>query len=290
MFSPQLEHVLAARRELDLDIRLALARAEFALHYQPLFDLEEGRIVSFEALIRWTSPTRGNVSPGDFIPAAEASGLVVAIGRFVLMRACKDAASWREPARVAVNISPQHLRAPEFMADVAVALKASGLPPWRLEIEITEGVFLDGGPEALNNLHALRAKGIAIALDDFGTGYSSLTYLVNFPVDKIKIDRSFITHLVERPQSDAIVDAVLTLARKLKIRVTAEGVETVEQALALKLKRCDDIQGWLFSKARPAEEVDALFEAAPQALRAKAPSLFESRLAVAMTMRKTSGT
>ena len=285
VFAPEMEQVLAARRELEIDIRLALARGEFVLHYQPLLDLEEGRIVSYEALIRWTSPTRGAVSPGEFIPTAEAAGLVVPIGRFVLTQACRDAMGWREPARVAVNISPQHLRTPTFMADVALALRLSGLPPWRLEVEVTEGVFLDDAAEVLDNLHALRAKGITVALDDFGTGYSSLNYLVDFPVDKIKIDRSFVTGMTEHPESDAVVDAMLTLARRLGIRVTAEGVETAEQALALKLKRCDDIQGWLLSRAVPSEAVDALAESGPRALRARAPALFESRLAAAIAMR-----
>ena len=153
---------------------------------------------------------------------------------------------------------------------------------------MTEGVFLHGTTTALDTLHALRAKGVTIALDDFGTGYSSLNYLVDFPVDKIKIDRSFISGMIERPESGAVVDAMLTLARRLGIRVTAEGVETPEQALALKLKRCDDIQGWLLSKAVPAAAVDTLAEAAPRTLRTKVPALFESRLAAAIAMRSSS--
>ena len=285
LFEPEFERTSILSRELESDLKLALARGEFELHYQPLFDLSEGKITSFEALIRWTSPTRGRVAPVDFIPAAESSDLIVAIGRFVLLDACRAAASWSQKARIAVNISPRHLRNPEFMADVTLALKLSGLPPTRLEIEITEGVFLENASEALANLHALRDRGVRIALDDFGTGYSSLNYLTSFPVDKIKIDRSFISHLMDRHENRAVVDAILDLARKLGMRVTAEGIETADQALALKLRRCDDIQGYLVSKAQPAEAVEAMFESIPAALRVEVPALFEGRLAAAITMR-----
>ena len=286
LFAPEFERVSILERELESDIKLALARGEFELHYQPLFDLTEGKIVGFEALIRWASPTRGQVSPADFIPAAENSDVIVAIGRFVLLDACRAAASWSETVRIAVNISPQHLRSPEFMADVTLALKLSGLSPTRLEIEITEGVFLQNAAEAVGNLHALRAHGIRIALDDFGAGYSSLNYLTNFPVDKIKIDQSFISRLMDREEDRAIVDAILSLARKLGMRVTAEGVETAEQALSLKLRRCDDIQGFLVSKAQPVGEIETMFAALPAALRIKVPALFESPLAAAVAMRK----
>ena len=289
VFAPEFERAIVMQRDLEADIKLALARSEFAVHYQPLLDLQEGKIVAFEALLRWTSPTRGSVSPIDFIPAAEAGGLIIAIGRYVLLEACKAAAGWREDARVAVNISPRHLRSREFMADVALALKISGLPARRLEIEITEGVFLDkSDAEGVANLHALRAKGIRIALDDFGTGYSSLNYLTSFPVDKIKIDRSFITHLLDRQENRAVVDAILTLARKLGLTVVAEGVETAEQALALKIRRCDEIQGFLVSKAQPAANVDAMFDAVPGQVRQKVPALFESALAAVVAMRRQS--
>ncbi len=289
VFAPEFEHAITVQRILEADIKLALAQSEFAVHFQPLIDLQEGKIAGFEALLRWTSPTRGSVSPADFIPAAEAGGLIIAIGRFVLLEACKAASGWREDARVAVNISPRHLRSREFMADVALALKMSGLPAHRLEIEITEGVFLDkSDAEGVSNLHALRAKGIRIALDDFGTGYSSLNYLTSFPVDKIKIDRSFITHLLDRHENRAVVDAILTLARKLGLSVVAEGVETAEQALALKIRRCNEIQGFLASKAQPAANVDAMFDAVPRHLKHKVPALFESPLAAVVAMRRQS--
>ena len=287
VFVEAFEREREERLRLEADIGLALERDEFALHYQPLLDLAEARIGAFEALIRWTSPTRGAVPPGAFIPAAEGSGLIVAIGRFVLARACRDAATWPLPAGVAVNISPQHLRSPGFRADVADALKASGLPASRLEIEITEGVFLDRSGASLDALTWLRERGIKVALDDFGTGFSSLSYLVDFPVDKIKIDRSFVAGLVDSHQSRAVVDAILTLARTLGMRVVAEGVETTEQALALKLRRCDDLQGYLISRPQPAEAVGRMLVDLPGALRARVPALLESSLAAALAMKRS---
>ena len=275
------------KARLEADIGLALERDEFTLHYQPLLDIAAARVGSLEALIRWDSPTRGAVLPGEFIPAAEGTGLIVAIGRFVLARACRDAATWPLPVPVAVNVSPQHLRNPAFKADVTEALKNSGLPPSRLEIEITEGVFLDASGASLDALTWLRERGIKVAIDDFGTGFSSLSYLVNFPVDKIKIDRSFVTGLIASHQSRAVVDAILTLARTLGMRVVAEGVETAEQALALKLRRCDDLQGFLISKPQPADAIGRLLLDLPGALRSRVPALLESSLAAALVMKRS---
>ena len=275
------------KARLEADIGLALERDEFTLHYQPLLDLAEARIGGFEALIRWTSPTRGAVTPDAFIPAAEGNGLVVAIGRFALARACRDAATWPLPVFVAVNISPQHLRNPSFRDDVLGALKASGLPPSRLEIEITEGVFLDTSRASLDALTWLRERGIKVALDDFGTGFSSLSYLVDFPVDKIKIDRSFVAGLLASHQSRAVVDAILTLARTLGMRVVAEGVETADQALALKLRRCDDLQGYVIGRPQPADAIGRLLVDQPGALRSRVPALLESSLAAALVMKRT---
>ncbi len=287
VFVEAYEREREAKAQLETDIGLALERDEFTLHYQPLLDIAEARVGSFEALIRWTSPTRGAVSPGEFIPAAEGTGLIVDIGRFVLARACRDAATWPLPVPVAVNISPQHLRNPAFKADVVEALKASGLPPSRLEIEITEGVFLDASGASLDALTWLRERGIKVAIDDFGTGFSSLSYLVDFPVDKLKIDRSFVTGLLASPQSSAVVDAILTLARALGIRVVAEGVETAEQALALKLRRCDDLQGFLISRPQPADAIGRLLVDLPGALRSRVPALLESSLAAALVMKRS---
>ena len=297
LFVEAYELSLIERRKLEADLKLALARQEFELYYQPLVDLVSGEVVCFEALIRWRSPTRGFVSPADFIPAAEASGLIAAIGRWVLLTACKHAAGWpgevlgtphqasdRAP-HVAVNISPRHFRSPDFMAEVRSALQLSGLRPGRLEVEVTEGVFLDASASAVDNLRALRKLGVRVALDDFGTGYSSLSYLINFPVDKIKIDRSFIKDF-DREANRAVVDAILALARRLSIRVTAEGVETAEQAMALKLRRCDDIQGYLLGRPQPAGEVGTMLANVPAVFRRIIPEHLETPLGFALAMKK----
>lgn len=272
VFVEDYERCSNERRAFENDLRLALPLGELELAYQPLVDLRGGRVVCFEALVRWDCPRRGRVSPSVFIPVAETIGLIVAIGRWVLRRACADASRWPRDVAIAVNISPQHFRMPDFLNDVAVALEASGLEASRLEIEITEGVFLEDCEAALANLHALRKRGIRIALDDFGTGYSSLNYLVTFPVDKIKIDRSFVRDFVDRHENRAIVDAILMLARELSIKVTAEGVETVEQALALRARPCDDIQGFLLSVPRPVSEVAAMIADVPVAFRGLLPT------------------
>ena len=195
--------------------------------------------------------------------------------------------AWPHRIRVAVNVSPKQFGEAGFLGSIASALQASGLSPSRLEIEVTEGVFLDHSARALAHLTSLRESGIRVALDDFGTGYSSLSYLTNFPVDKIKIDRSFVQNL-ERREDQAIVEAMLTLARRLSIEVTAEGVETAEQALALRRRRCDTIQGYLVGKPSPAADVPAMIAAAPAALQAVMPIANESPLALALAMRRTS--
>ena len=287
-FVEDYELSLVERRKLQSDMKLAVAKREFELYYQPVVDLSHGGISGFEALIRWRSPTRGFVMPGTFIPAAETSGLIVAIGRWVLFQACKDAARWSDEIRIAVNVSPQQVRSPDFAQTVLLALKSSGLPPARLELEVTEGVFLDNSPQAMDNLRTLRDKGIRIALDDFGTGYSSLSYLINFPVDRIKIDQSFVRDCATRPENQAIVDAILTIAKKLSISVTAEGVETSEQALALKMRRCDDIQGFLLSEPRPLADVPAMLTTITAKFREIIPMGFESPLGLALAMKKQS--
>jgi diguanylate cyclase (GGDEF)-like protein len=287
VFRPALEAALIERRILEGDLQKALARNEFLLHFQPIVDVVQGHVVSFETLIRWQSPARGLVAPGAFIPAAEATGLITPIGRWVLFEACRIAATWPSDVNVAVNISPPHLRSPNFLRDVTSALKTSGLHPSRLEIEVTESVFLDSTVGALETLKSLRTKGIRIALDDFGTGYSSLNYLVDFPVDKIKIDRSFIRDLTQSEPNQAIVEAILGLARKLSIRVTAEGIETKDQALALKWRRCDELQGYLFSRPQPADDVPAMLAAVPLTYRDAVPAYTDSPLAVALTSRRT---
>ncbi|MBY0256375.1 bifunctional diguanylate cyclase/phosphodiesterase [Methylobacterium sp.] len=258
LFAPDLEISVRLRRDLEADLKRALVQGEFSLHYQPLVGLSDGRIRTFEALLRWTRQSGATVSPADFVPVAEASGLITEIGRWVLLQACREAARWPADIRLAVNISPIQFRNTDLLADVTDALRASGLAPHRLEIEVTESVFFEMNATTIGNLNELRALGIRVALDDFGTGYSSLSYLIRFPVDKIKIDRSFIREMGSRPECLAIIEAILTLAHKLAITVTAEGVETVEQAQMLKASRCDDIQGFLFSPGRPADAIPHL--------------------------------
>lgn len=256
-FDPSLEARVVRQRQLDLDMRAALAADEMELHYQPLVDMRSGRVTGFEALLRWNTAGHGWISPGEIIPIAEATGFIVEIGRWALRRACTDARTWPD-LHVAVNISSIHVRMPSFHAEVAAVLRETGLAPERLEIEITESVLLDHGPEVLENLKRLRATGVRIALDDFGTGYSSLSYLTEFPFDKVKVDRSFVRDLQGRPEKIAVVEAIARMARALSMNVTVEGVETRQQLDVLRDKRCDIAQGFLYSPARPASEVAAL--------------------------------
>ncbi|WP_158811048.1 bifunctional diguanylate cyclase/phosphodiesterase [Beijerinckia sp. L45] len=266
VFDVAIEHAIMARRELETDLKLALARGEFELHYQPLVCLADGRIVAFEALLRWQHEIRGIVAPTIFIPVAEAIGLISPIGTWALTQACMEAARWQSKARVAVNISPVHFRRADFVQTVLIALERSTLAAGRLEIEITEGVFLENSAAAIANLNQLRKIGVRIAIDDFGTGFSSLNYLIRFPVDKIKIDQSFVRDVISRPACLAVIDAILTLAQKLSISVTAEGVETIEQAALLKQHGCHDIQGFLLSPARPKEDIDFMLRTIPRRL------------------------
>lgn len=271
-FDPSLEERLHRQRVLDADMRDALVADEMELHYQPLVDMRSGRVTGFEALLRWNKPGHGWVSPGEVIPIAEATGFIVEIGRWALRRACTDARSWPDLG-VAVNISSIHVRMPCFHEEVAAILRETGLPPERLEIEITESVLLDHGEEVLGNLNRLRAQGVRIALDDFGTGYSSLSYLTEFPFDKVKVDRSFVRDLQGRPEKVAVVEAIARMARALSMNVTVEGVETQAQLDVLRAKRCDIAQGFLYSPARPASEILALVDRIEEA----APAMGRSR-------------
>jgi diguanylate cyclase (GGDEF)-like protein len=236
------------RRAIESDLRVALAAGQLELNFQPLFDLSSNRIGSFEALLRWNHPTRGRIGPVDFIPIAEDTGLIVEIGAWALREACFQATTWPEHIRVAVNVSSVQFRRAGLSEVVLQALSASGLAPRRLELEITESIFLEGSEATLKVLHALRALGVRIALDDFGTGYSSLSYLQSFPFDKIKIDRSFIQHLLTRPGATAIVRAITDLAHALGMETTAEGVEESDQLAELRLHGCSSVQGYLFSR------------------------------------------
>ena len=247
-----------ARRQLELDMRAALLRDEFELYYQPIYNIETLRIVCFEALVRWNHPLRGMILPAEFIPLAEETGLIVSLGERVFRRACQDATRWSREVAVAVNLSPVQFRYRELVPSMIAALSESGLPAKRLELEITESVFLKESNAMLEILHRLRDLGIQISMDDFGTGYSSLSYLRSFPFDKIKIDASFVHELTSRDDAVAIVRAVTGLARSLGITSTAEGVETSEQLAILRTEGCNEVQGYLFNPPRPAAEVESM--------------------------------
>jgi diguanylate cyclase (GGDEF)-like protein/PAS domain S-box-containing protein len=246
-----------ARRVLELDLRLALQRDEFEVHYQPIRDLASGEIAVCEALVRWKHPQRGLIAPNHFIPIAEETGLIIQLGDWVLRTACAVAVRWAS-ACVAVNLSPVQFRNPDLVATVKSALEQSGLPAHRLELEITESVLLQNSDTTRAMLHELRGLGVKISLDDFGTGYSSLSYLRSFPFDKIKIDRSFINELATGKDSLAIVRAVTGLGKSLGIVTTAEGVETDAQLELLSREGCTQVQGYLISKPRPIAEVEGL--------------------------------
>jgi len=264
-FEAEMNARAQARHQLEADLRRAIGHGEFELYFQPLFDLETNRIGSFEALIRWNHPSRGLVAPDEFIPLAEETGLIVPIGAWVIQEACRQAVKWPEDVRVAVNVSSVQFRRPGLANVLIQALAASGLDPKRLEVEITESIFLESSEALIAVLHSLRAMGIRIALDDFGTGYSSLSYLQSFPFDKIKIDRSFIQQLLSRAGSTAIVRAITDLARALGMETTAEGVENPEQLAELRLQGCSSVQGYLFSRPVNAAGVaEALAAANPE--------------------------
>jgi predicted signal transduction protein with EAL and GGDEF domain len=237
------------RRKLETELRLALDQEAFELHYQPIVDLNTMEIVTYEALLRWNHPAMGMIPPSEFIPIAEEAGVVTRLGAWVLARGCADAASWLREATVAINISPSHVTSPQFIGDVMRALAQSGLPPERLEVEITETVLMQDTDAALSALSALRALGVKLSLDDFGTGFSSLAYLGRFPFSKIKIDRSFIVGLPEEQSSHAIVKAITGLSEGLGLITTAEGVETESQLSVVLALGCTQVQGYLFGRA-----------------------------------------
>jgi diguanylate cyclase (GGDEF)-like protein len=257
-FEIEMDARIQARRRLELDLRVAIQQQQFEVYYQPLVTTRTGNVSGFEALVRWMHPTRGTVSPAEFIPLAEETGLIPVIGLWVLNRACRDAMAWPSNVSVAVNLSPLQFRSPTLVADVAAALEQSGLPATRLELEITESLMLEDSETTLAMLHELRKLGMSISMDDFGTGYSSLSYLRRFPFDKIKIDQSFVRNLDEYGDSIAIIRAVIDLGHSLGMNVLAEGVETDEQLRLLQNAGCQQLQGYLFSQPMPASAVGPL--------------------------------
>ncbi|WP_213738810.1 EAL domain-containing protein [Bradyrhizobium sp. dw_411] len=257
-FEPQMDARVKARRTLELDLRQAIAEAAFELRYQPVVDLASNEIVGCEALLRWHHPARGMISPADFIPIAEETGLICEIGDWVLTTACAEAANWPAGIKLAVNVSPVQFKSHAFSLKVANALAVSGLSASRLELEITEAVLIRDDEAARVMLQHLRAIGVRIALDDFGTGYSSLSYLKRFPFDKIKIDRSFVNDLADAEGSSSIVQAVINIAKSRNMTTTAEGVETEQQKQLLASLGCTEMQGFLFSQARSVKEIRAM--------------------------------
>jgi predicted signal transduction protein with EAL and GGDEF domain len=262
-FDPAMERQANLRRELESDLRTALLEGGFEIHYQPLVDLNSDEVTGCEALLRWRHPVRGMISPADFIPVAEETGLIEEIGQWVLRTACAEAATWPAHVRVAVNVSPIQFKSQTLSLKVAAALAETGLDPRRLELEITEAVLIADDDAALVALNGLRALGVHIALDDFGTGYSSLQYLQRFPFDKIKIDRSFVKEVTRNSSSSSIIRAVVSIAADRNMVTTAEGVETEQQRDTVQALGCTQMQGYLFSAARPAHEIRALLALRP---------------------------
>ena len=245
-FTPDMDAELQRRRSLQQDLHTALETENLKLHYQPIVDLSSGRIVCFEALLRWQHPEHGLVPPAEFIPLAEESGLIDELGTWVLKQACSEAAQWPDSIGVAVNLSSRQLRNDRFAFDVINVLRASGLAPERLELELTESALLLATPAVTGGLRQLSASGVRIALDDFGTGYSSLSYLRSFPINKLKIDQTFVADLASRPDCAAIVRAIIGLAQDLGMKTTAEGIETEEQRDFVCREGCCEGQGFLF--------------------------------------------
>ena len=269
-FEPEMDVKAQARRTLELDLRNAVSSGQFELHYQPIVNLSENRITGFEALLRWNHPTRGRVAPNEFIPLAEETGLIGAIGEWVIRQACVEARTWPSELRVAVNVSPVQFRNKTLVSSVVSALASSGLRPNLLELEITETVLMTNNDTTMAALHQLRSLGVRISMDDFGTGYSSLSYLRSFPFDKIKIDQSFVRDLTERPDSIAIIRAVTGLGQSFGITTTAEGVETQEQLDQMRAEGCSEVQGYFYSKPVPAREIVQLLAGFQERVRAAA--------------------
>lgn len=255
IYGPELERLAQERCALERDLRAALAKEQLALVYQPVVDIENGKITSCEALLRWTCPVRGPVSPALFIPLAEEIGLMPELGDWVLRTACREAAHWPDGLTVSVNLSPVQFRLPDLVDRIAAVLAETGLAPRRLELELTETAMIDDMSSATATLRCLKALGIAIALDDFGTGYSSLSFLRMLPFNRIKIDRSFVQDLGIKPEAAAIVRAVTGLCASLGVAATAEGVETDDQIAALRAEGCAEIQGYRISRPCPPAEL-----------------------------------
>ncbi|HYO63890.1 MAG TPA: EAL domain-containing protein [Pyrinomonadaceae bacterium] len=264
--------------QLETDLRRAVDRAEFALHYQPIISLDSGRVRGFEALVRWVHPERGFISPDDFIPVAEETGLIIPIGQWVLEEACRQARAWQEshpsdlPLTISVNLSGKQFSQPDLIERVRGVLRETNLDARHLKLEITESMVMENIETAVEMLTQLRALGVEISIDDFGTGYSSLSYLHRFPINTLKIDRSFVSHMTENTENAEIVRTIITLARSLEMDVVAEGVETAEQLQQLKDLDCDYAQGFLFSKPLPREAASSFLDEHASSVLLPAPN------------------
>jgi len=264
-FKPEMNVRAVDRQSIEEDLRRALERKEFTLHYQPKIDLSTGAMTGAEALLRWTHPKRGSVSPAQFIPIAEDSGLILQIGAWVLHEACRQAQAWLDAGlrmgTIAVNVSAIELRSEGYLKGLFDTLNETGLDPGNLEVEVTEGVLMKNAEVAASILQDMRERGVRIAIDDFGTGYSSLSYLRKFPIDALKIDQSFVRQIANSADDTAIVNAIINMGHSLKLRVIAEGVETPDDLAFLKARHCDEAQGYHFSRPLPASQFAMLLEA-----------------------------
>jgi predicted signal transduction protein with EAL and GGDEF domain len=259
-YTDSMEARVVKRLDVERALREAIPGQQLHLVFQPQLRLADGKVNAFEALLRWTHPELGEVPPQEFIPVAEEAGMIHDIGKWVLHQACKEARAWPDDVRVAVNLSPLQVMARDLRADVAHALATSGLPPERLEIEITESVLMADSSTTLAKLHSLRELGVRIALDDFGTGYSSLAYLRRFPFDQLKIDRSFVREIVARHDARAIVRATIEMAAALRMDTLAEGVEDEAAVALLREQQCTAVQGYLISPPLQHQEVDGFLQ------------------------------
>ena len=275
-FEKAMDERMRYRRNLEADLRRALALGEFALVYQPQVNLRLNAVTGYEALLRWHSPSRGTVSPLEFIPVAEETGIINSIGEWVLRTACREAASWPDRRQVSVNVSAVQFKNPNLVATIMSALGESGLDPRRLELEITESVMLDARGTALAMLQVVRGMGVRVALDDFGVGYSSLGYLRSFPFDRIKIDQSFVRGTSDDPVGHAIVRAIASLGQSLGITTVAEGVETDEQMARITADGCTDVQGYLISRPIPPEQIDSFLSARSEGTAHTAPGVLKN--------------
>jgi EAL domain-containing protein (putative c-di-GMP-specific phosphodiesterase class I) len=263
-FEPAMNVRAVERQSIEVGLRRAMERQEFALHYQPKINLRTGAITGPEALLRWTHPTRGSVPPAQFIPIAEACGLILPIGAWVLREACRQARAWVDaglPAMtIAVNVSAMEFQDEKFLEGVFAILSETGLDPRSLELELTESALMKHADSAASILKALRDKGVRVAIDDFGTGYSSLSYLRKFPLDALNIDQSFVHQISTAGDATTIVTAVIAMARNLQLRVIAEGAETAEVVAFLRAHQCDEAQGYYFSRPVPPQQFAKLLE------------------------------